>query len=208
MSTLNLKQYLAKIDTLLEDEYYDEAIFHSRHVLSLLPKNLATYRRLGRAEVGANRWQEANTTLRRILSFAPDDKIAHLGMSKVYQRAKKGDEALWHLERAYEQEPNNQAIIDELRDLYQAYKNISNVRLQLTAGAVGRQYAKNQLYPQAVQVLKNALKQTPQRVDLRLMLARVYREAGDVVAAAETALDVLDVLPDCLDANYIMTEVW
>ncbi|MDX2075728.1 MAG: tetratricopeptide repeat protein [bacterium] len=208
MSTLNLKQYLAKIDTLLEDEYYDEAIFHSRHILSLLPKNLATYRRLGRAEVGANRWDEAHNTLRRILSFAPDDKMAHMGLSKVYQRAKKPDEALWHLERAYEQDPNNEAIINELRDLYQAYKNISNVRLQLTAGAVGRQYAKNQLYPQAIQVLKNALKQTPQRVDLRLMLARVYRESGDVVAAAETSLDVLDVLPDCLDANYIMTEVW
>ena len=208
MSTLNLKQYLAKIDILLEDNYYDEAIFHSRHILSLHPKNLATYRRLGRAEVGANRWEDANNTLRRILSFMPDDKIAHMGLSKVYQRAKKQDEALWHLERAYEQEPNNQAIIDELRELYQAYKNASNVRLQLTAGAVGRQYAKNQLYPQAIQVLKGALKQTPKRIDLRLMLARVYRESGDVVAAAETALDVLDALPDCLDANYIMTEVW
>ncbi|MDZ4672793.1 MAG: tetratricopeptide repeat protein, partial [Phototrophicales bacterium] len=118
MSTLNLKQYLAKIDILLEDNYFDEAIFHSRHILSLHPKNLATYRRLGRAEVGANRWEDANNTLRRILSFMPDDKIAHMGLSKVYQRAKKQDEALWHLERAYEQEPNNQAIIDELRELY------------------------------------------------------------------------------------------
>ncbi|PJF28779.1 MAG: hypothetical protein CUN52_11740, partial [Phototrophicales bacterium] len=167
MSTLNLKQYLAKIDALLEDEYYDEAIYHSRHVLSFLPKNLATYRRLGRAEVGAGRWDDANTTLRRILSFAPDDKIAHVGMSKVYQRAQKKEEALWHLERAYEQDPNNQEIIDELRDLYAAYKKMNNVRLQLTAGAVARQYAKNQLYPQAIKALKDALKHTPQRIDLR-----------------------------------------
>ncbi len=208
MSTLNLKQYLAKIDALLEDQYYDEAIFHSRHILSLFPKNLATYRRLGRAEIGANRWDDANTTLRRVLSFAPDDKIAHMGMSKVYQRAQKKEEALWHLERAYEQDPNNQEIIDELRDLYAAYKKVNNVRLQLTAGAVARQYTKNQLYPQAIKVLKDALKQTPQRVDLRLALARVYRESGDIVGAAEMALDVLDTLPDCLDANYIMTEVW
>ncbi|RMG72897.1 MAG: tetratricopeptide repeat protein, partial [Chloroflexi bacterium] len=208
MSNISLKQYLNKIDSLLEDGYYDEAAFHCRHILSQQPKNIAAYRRLGRALVALSRWEDAGEVLRRVLSVAPDDKMAHINLSRVYDATKQPGRAIWHLERAYEQDPNNQTLIEQLRDLYYRHHGLEDVRLQLTAGSAARQYAANGLYDQAITVLSNTLKEAKDRVDLRLLKARIQREAGYHIDAAETAVDVLQTLPDCLEANFILAELW
>ena len=208
MPHISLKYYLEQVDTMIRDGSYDEAVFHCHHILQHYPKNIAAYRSLSAALLASNHWPEAGDALTRILSVIPDDVLAHYGLSQVYRRLRDPEKAIWHLERAYEQEPTNEKFIHDLRDLYFDQRGVSNARLQLTTGAVVQQYARNSLYEQAVDALVNSLDRMPERVDLRLMLARIQQKAGSEFEAAEVALDVLETLPDCLEANVMVARLW
>ncbi|MBZ0289013.1 MAG: tetratricopeptide repeat protein, partial [Anaerolineae bacterium] len=208
MADISLRDYLGKLDTLLNQNAPSEVVHHCRHVLQYFPKNAETYRYLGRALVMSSSWEEAGEVFQRVLSVYPDDYTAHLGLSDVYLHLKRADDAIWHLERAFEQKPNEQSIIDGLRELYRRHRRVEQGKIQLTAGAVARQYIRNGLFEQAIDTLRQALERSPERADLRLLLAETYQEAGYRVEAAEVALEVLKVLPDCLEANRILTELW
>ncbi|MBL8119920.1 MAG: tetratricopeptide repeat protein, partial [Anaerolineae bacterium] len=208
MAEISLREYLAKLDTLLKSSNAPEVILHCRHILQHFPKEAQTYRTLGRALVDVARWPEAGEVMRRVLSVFPDDRYAHAGLSQVYRAEKRPDDAIWHLERAYEQAPNDQEILDDLRELYRKYRKIEHGKVQLTAGAVARSYIRNGLHEQAVDTLQQALASTPERIDLKLLLAQTYWDAGKRVEAAEIALQVLKVLPDCLVANSLLAALW
>lgn len=208
MTEISLRDYFQKLDNLLRLNAADEVIHHCRHLLQFYPKNVAAYRFLGRALLINGRYEDAGAVFRRVLSAVPDDYHSNLGLGEVYDHVRKADEAIWYTERAFEQEPNNQRVLDTLRDLYRRYRNIANARVQLTSAAVARQALRNRQYDQAIETLRNALDRRPERVDLRLLLARTLWENGERVDAAEAALDVLQVLPDCLEANRILTQLW
>ena len=91
--------------------------------------------------------------MRRVLSIFPDDREAHAGLSEVYRIEKRPDDAIWHLERAFEQTPNDQTILDNLREMYRKYHKTEHGKVQLTAAAVARQYIRNGLYDQAIDLL-------------------------------------------------------
>lgn len=208
MAEISLRDYLSKLDSLLAKGAPSEVIHHCRHILQYYPKNADTYRILGRALFNSGSWQEAGEVFRRVLSVYPDDYTAHTALSEIYLRLKRPDDAIWHLERAFELDPNNQPVLDNLRELYRRHRKIEHSKVQLTAGAVARQYLRNGLYEQAIDTLQQALQRSPERVDLRLLLATTQQEAGHRVEAAEVALEVLKVLPDSLVANRILTELW
>jgi tetratricopeptide (TPR) repeat protein len=208
MAEINLRDYLARLESLVNSGEYTQVVHHCRHILQFFPRHADTYRLLGRALLDNNKWQEAAEVFSRLQSVNPSDYTAHVSLAEITNQLKRPDEAIWHLERAFEQQPNNQALIDNLRDLYRRHRKQEFNRVQLTAGAAARQYIRNGLYEQAIRVLQDALQQTPERVDLRLLLAQAYREAGYYVEAGETSLDVLQTLPDCLDANLILAELW
>ncbi|MEQ8675731.1 MAG: tetratricopeptide repeat protein [Aggregatilineales bacterium] len=208
MADINLKQYLSRLDQHIQNGAFDEALYHSRHILKHFPKNIAAYRVLGRALLEEGRWQQAGEVLRRVLSVEPDNFDAFVGLSQIYERLKRPDEAIWYLERAFEQRPNSQALTQKLRDLYAEYYKRQVDKINLTAGAVARQYKNNGLYDQALDVLQRNLQRYPNRADLRILMARVYREGERPIEAAEVAQDLLEQLPDCLEANVLLAKVW
>ncbi|KXK18031.1 MAG: Tetratricopeptide TPR_2 repeat protein, partial [Chloroflexi bacterium OLB15] len=208
MSEISLREYLADLDRLLNQHAADDVILHSRHILQYYPKIVDAYRYLGRALILNGRWDEAEAALRRVIAVVPDDYYAHTGLSEIYDRNRRGDEAIWHLERALEQNPNQRELIDSLRSLYKRYRNIDQAKVPMTAGGVARQAMANQSYEQAIETLRSALVRHKDRVDLRLLLAESLWAGSDPVEAAESAMDVLEVLPDCLSANAIMTRLW
>ncbi|MDX2162822.1 MAG: hypothetical protein SF162_16000 [bacterium] len=207
MPEISLREYLAKLDTALFAGSADEVIQHCRHILQFYPKNVAAYRYLGRALVYNARHDEGSAALRRVLGVIPDDSAAHVRLSEAYDSLKKGNEAIWHLERAFEQDPANRELIDGLRTLYRRYRNLEP-KIQLTSAAIARQHLASGRYDQAIETLRGAVARTPDRVDLKLLLAQTLWRHGDQVAGAEVALDVLEILPDCLEANAILTELW
>jgi tetratricopeptide (TPR) repeat protein len=208
MAEISLRDYFAKLDQLLTATAADEVIHHCRHILQYYPKNVAAYRYLGRALLINGRWDEAQAALRRVLSVIPDDYHAHLGLSEIYDHKQRPDEAIWYLERAFEHHPNNRELLEALRALYRRYRDVEQAKIQLTAAAVARQAQRNQAYEQAIETLRDALVRQADRIDLRVLLSSILWERGDHVEAAETALDVLQTLPDCLEANRILTALW
>ncbi|PJF26242.1 MAG: hypothetical protein CUN53_08705, partial [Phototrophicales bacterium] len=208
MAQISLKNYLAKLERLLDEGSADEVIEHSRHLLKHFPKNAAAFRSLGLGLLLNGRWQEAESALRRVLTAFPDDYRAHLGLSEAYTTLGRGDQAISHLERAFEQNPNSRELIDGLRGLYRRFRQTDRVKIQLTTGAIARQYRRNQSPQQAITVLRSALERTPGRIDLSLLLADTLWETGSHVEAAEIAVDILKRLPDCVIANQIMTRLW
>ena len=208
MADTTLKAYIAELKLLLEQEALEEVMGHCRHILQHFPKNVETYRFLARALLEKNRHQEAGDVFQRVLSALPDDFVAHLGLSAVAEEAGQLPLAIWHLERAYEQEPNNGALRDEIKRLYEKRDGVAPERLQVTLGGLAHSYVRGRLYEQAVSELNKALTQMPDRVDLQLLLTQVLWESDRPVEAAEAALKALDQLPDSIEANRIMAMLW
>ena len=116
------------------------------------------------------------------------------------------DAAIWHMERAYEVQPFNPAVQDELRRLYGRRDGVEPPRIRLTRGALVRMYGRGELYPQAIAEIQAGLAEEPNRMDLQILLARMCY-LSQRVEATEACSTLLGKLPYCYEANYILAEV-
>src|SRR5512136_1672936 len=108
------------------------------------------------------------------------------------------------MELAYEAQPTNAAIQDELRRLYGRRDGVQPPKVRLTRGALSRMYAKGGLYDQAIPELRAAIAEEPNRPDLQLLLAEMYFQTNQRVEAVETCANLLKKIPFCLEANRIL----
>ena len=215
--TITLRAYLDDVSRLLERGAATEVISHCRYVLQHYPRNIETYRLLAQALLQRAQDQdieplfgEAAEVFQRVLSVLPNDYVAHVGLSEIREHHGQLDQAIWHMERAYEQIPGNPLLQDALRGLYGKRDGENRVpqKIHLTRGALARQYVNGQLYDQALIELRHALDQNPSRIDLQVMLAETLWESHHPVEAGEAAVQILKKLPDCLPANRILARLW
>lgn len=207
MAKTTLRAYSQEIELMVNQNRTDEAIVHCKHILNTFSKHIDTYRLLGKAFLEANRYSDAIDIFQRVLSAVPDDFVAHLGMSIIKEDEGNLDSALWHMERAYENQPYNSAIIEELKRLFEKRDGAAPMKVRLTRGALARMYAKGDLYQQAIAELRIELSKDPDRLDLQVLLARMLVGSGKKVEAAEISSQILKKLPYCLDANRILAKV-
>ena len=207
MAKTTLRAYTQEIELMVNQNRTDEAIVHCKHILNLFPKHVDSYRMLGKAFLEANRYADATDIFQRVLSSVPDDFVAHLGMSIIKEDEGNLDAALWHMERAYENQPFNSAILEELKRLFERRDGVAPMKIRLTRGALAKMYAKGDLYQQAIAELRIELGKDPDRFDLQVLLARMFFSSGKKVEAAEISSQILKKLPYCLDANRILSRV-
>ena len=206
MARVNLRDYLREIDDLIENGRTDEAIAHSRYILELYPKHIETYRLLGKAYLETQRYSDAADVLQRVLSSIPDDFISNLGMSIIREDEGNLDAAIWHMERAFEVQPSNTAIQEELRRLYGRRDGLEPSKIHLTRGALARMYAKGELYEQAIAEINATLAQEPKRTDLQVLLAQLYDQNGQHNDAIRTCTNIIQKYPNCQTANQILAD--
>jgi tetratricopeptide (TPR) repeat protein len=215
--TITLRAYLDEVNNLLARGAATEVISHCRYILQHYPRNIETYRLLAQALLQKAQDQgieplfaEAAEVFQRVLGVMPNDYVAHLGLSEIREHENQLDQAIWHMERAYEQIPGNQLLQAALRGLYgkRDGENRAPEKIHLTRGALARQYVTGQLYDQALIELRHALEQDPSRLDLQVMLAETLWESHHPVEAGEMAVQILKRLPDCLPANRILARLW
>lgn len=207
MAKIPLRAYNREIESYIEQGRTDEAIAHCRHILKFHSKHLDTYRLLGKAFLESQRYSEAADILQRVLSAVPDDFISQIGMSIIREDEGNLDAAIYHMERAYEIQPSNTAIQEELRRLFGRRDGVEPPKVRLTRGALVRLYARGELYPQAIAEIRAALAENPNRVDLEVILARMNYLSGQKVEAAEVCSRLVSKLPYCFEANRILAEV-
>ncbi|MCC7117074.1 MAG: tetratricopeptide repeat protein, partial [Anaerolineales bacterium] len=206
MAKVSLRIYNREIEGLIDQGQTDEAIAHCRHILKTFPKHLETYRLLGKAYLEARRYSEAVDIFSRVLNSVPEDFVAHVGMSIINDEQNQLDNAIWHMERAFEAQPSNAAIQGELQRLYGRRDGMEPPKVRMTRGALAHMYVQGELYPQAIAEIKAVLAQDAQRTDLQVLLARAYFKSGQKNDATELCSFLLKKAPYCFDANRIMVE--
>ncbi len=204
MPEVTLRAYAKQIDELIERERLEEAIAHCRHILHGYPKHLETYRHLGKAYLEAKRYGDAADIFQRVLSAAPDDFVSHIGMAIVREDEGNLDAAIWHMERAFETNPANPAIQQEMKRLIGKRDGLEPHKVRLTRGALARMYAHGELYAQAVAELRSALQEDPERPDLQVLLADIYWQTDQHGEATSLSNRIVEKLPYCLIANRIL----
>lgn len=207
MAKISLRAYNHDIENLVDQNQFDQAIAHARHILNFFPKHIQSYRLLGKAYLESQRYGDAADIFQRVLSSVPDDFVAHVGMSIVREDEGNLDVAIWHMERAFEAQPANVAIQGELRRLYGKRDGLEPPKVRLTRGALARMYIKGELYAQAITEIRTALAEDVDRPDLLVLLAQAYFLSNQRVEAANTCSTILQKLPYCYEANRILAEI-
>jgi tetratricopeptide (TPR) repeat protein len=207
MGKISLRLYTKEIENLVERGESQEAIAHCKYILKQFPKHIDTYRLLGKAFLELRRYSEASDILQRVLSVLPDDFVSHLGMSIIREDENNLNAAIWHMERAFEVQPSNPVVQEELRRLYGRRDGAVPPKVRLTRGALVRMYMRGELYTQAIAEARAALAEDTRRYDLNVILARLYYLQGQKVEAAETCSQIIKKLPFCFEANRILAEI-
>src|SRR6266511_5611526 len=207
MAKVSLRAYNREIETMIDSGHLDEAIAHCKHILKSYPKHLDTYRLLGKAYLEYKRYPEAVDVFSRVLVVSPSDFVSQVGMSIIRDEENKLDDAIWHMERAFETQPSNAAIQSEMQRLYGRRDGVEPPKIRMTRGALAHMYFQGELYPQAISEIRAVLGQDPQRADMQVLLARAYFQGGQKVDASDLCSQLLKRYPYCFDANRIMVEL-
>src|SRR5512143_182511 len=208
MPEVELNTYINEIATMIESSSFDVAIAHCKHILARYPKYIDAYRLIGKAALEKEDNATALDIFQRVLAADPEDYLARVGMSIIYDRQGDMDRAIWHMERAYDLMPSNGVIQSELKRLYARRDGVEPTRISLTRGALARMYAQGDLYPEAIADINKMLQEQPDRLDLQVLLTQVLWRNDQRIEAADWAQKILKRLPYCLTSNLILGEVW
>jgi tetratricopeptide (TPR) repeat protein len=207
LAKISLKDHLGIIEDLIQEREIDAALAHCRHILQTYPKHVDTYRLMAKSYLEEKRFSDAGDIFQRVLSSTPDDFISHVGMSIIREEDGDEDGAVWHMERAFEAQPSNRAVQDELRRLYNNKEGFAPTKVRLTQGALARMYSHGDLHTQAISELNAALSDDPNRPDLEILLAEMYFKTQQINEALTISSQILDKLPYCLSANLLIAEI-
>ena len=207
MAKVSLRVYNREIEGMIEAGQLEEAIAHCQFILKTYPMHVETYLLLGKAFLEARRYSDAADIFARVLMALPDNFVSHVGMSIIRDDEGKLDDAIWHMERAFEIQPSNPAIQGELRRLYGRRDGVEPPKIRLSRDALANMYAQGELFNQAIAEIRAVLAEDNNRPDLEVMLARAYFNAGQKVEAAGMASTLLKKYTYCMDALRILVDV-
>jgi tetratricopeptide (TPR) repeat protein len=207
MAKVSLRVYSREIEGMIEAGQLSEAIAHCQYILKSYPMHIETYQLLGKAFLESRRYADAADIFSRVLMAMPDSFVSHVGMSIIRDDEGKLDEAIWHMERAFEIQPSNPAIQGELRRLYGRRDGVEPPKIRLSRDALANMYAQGDLFVQAIAEIRAVLAEDNNRPDLQVMLARAYFRAGQNVEAAAMASTLLKKYSYCIDALRVLVDV-
>lgn len=208
MTERSLRDFCNEVKRLIDMESYAQAIETSRHILRIYPRHIETYSLLGQACLENGDIREAVELFQRALSANPEDVTAWTGLAAAYEQDDLPEVTAWNLERAFELDPTQNGVRQELQRLYGQIHHVKELRLKLNSAALGRTYLRGGLYQQAVNEFRSVLAKEPNLRHIKVGLAIAHWQLGQRVEAAEVCLDILDELPNCIQANLILGEIW
>ncbi|MDP3721690.1 MAG: tetratricopeptide repeat protein, partial [Anaerolineaceae bacterium] len=111
------------------------------------------------------------------------------------------------MEQAFDVQPSNLAIQDELKRLFGRRDGEQPSKIRLTRGALVRMYARGELFQQAITEILSILEEDPRRIDLEVILARMHYSSGAIDEAEADCNRILEKFPFCFEANRILQQI-
>jgi tetratricopeptide (TPR) repeat protein len=170
----------------LADNQNDKATLSFRRSLELDPKSLGARLGLARVAIGQKRDEEAIGHLQAVLKDRPDQPIAVLLLTSLYEKAGQYDQALPVLEAALKASPRQAAFGLQLGDLY----------------------LKKGRYDNAIALMTDLLSQYPDLAEARLIRGQAYLTAGKGDAALQELLAVVKANPKVPAAHYFLARTY
>jgi len=207
MANIPLRDFHRNIEEMVAGGNIDDALSACRSILERFPKNFQTYQVLGKAFLENQQLDLADHVFDIVLQVDPDDFVAHIGKSFI--RENRGDlpGAFDHMKRAFELEPGNEGLQEEVKRLIQSKDGAAPNKVRLTRGALIKMYLRGGLYEQAIAEIKIGLHESPKRIDYRINLAESLCKKGDAITAVQECIEILSELPYALTPNRIMNEI-
>ena len=162
---------------------WPKAIEQFRETLRLDPENVAIRYLLAAAFAMVGQLDAAVSEYTEVLRRAPNTISAYLGLATVKVQQKKSDEALAFFGKAFELEPGNVTIRQELA--------------KLLDGMVHEGKA-----TPAIGFMKSLVARVPGDTKFRMDLVRLLARAGKLHEAAEQCMEILKANPNNCDAHF------
>jgi len=207
MTRIPLRKYIQEIEILIENGNLNEAQKHCFCILKTFPKNIDTYRLLGKVLLGKENYEGAAYIFNQVLEVYPSDFVAHIGLSFIAEVQDQLDPAILHMERAFELYPTNPTIREELKRLRLKKDGVEPKNILLTRGTLINMYMRSALYPQAIAELRIGWQTNPSRIDFKEILAEALLKQGETIEALQTSLEILEKAPFNFTANRIAFEI-
>ncbi len=204
MQKIPLRVFYRKIEELIVNQQSDAAISRSEYLLEKYPKNIAIYKLLGKALLEKHEFDYANTVFEKILLVEPDDFVSHIGISIIAEDFGNLEKSLNSMRRAYELEPSNESLQNEIKRLQKTKDGSAPDKVRLTRGALIKMYSRTQLTEQAIAEARLGIQERPDRIDYKIHLADMLFSSGRKIKAIETCIDIISTLPYCKPALIIL----
>ena len=200
---ISLRAYNREIEELLENDQIDEVIAHCRHILQEFPRHLDTLRTFGKATLDNGNLEASTTTFKQLLGSLPSDFVANLGLSFIHQNQGDLEKAIWYLERVYESNPNNVMVQEELKKLMTTRDGKMPDRLNKTNAILAQIYTNSGEYLRAIEEITAILADDPDRMDMKVLLVKVYESMNDPRRTLEACEECFEVNPYNFEALRI-----
>lgn len=195
---------LYRAQSLLELDRLDEARSAFRRILEAVETPEA-HQLLGKVELRAERFAEAEKHFRRAIEMSPKNAEAHFGLATALRRLKKVDEAKEVAAKFQE------LHVQQQKDLDVAYKLHQEHEARPSDAAVAEQLARHYLATDdpaaAERTAWHAVRADPARPEGRLALARTYARVGQYREAALHYRKILKGHPGHAEAERELEEL-
>jgi len=207
VSSIALRTLQRKIEEEIPRNKAEIAITSSRAILEKYPKNIATYRLLGKAFLENPNLDLADVVFDIILRVDPDDFVSHIGKSFVAESKGELTQAVDSMERAFELQPANEMLQQEVKRLLKLKNGIDPNKVRLTRGSLIKMYLRGKLFSQAASEIRIGIHESPNRIDFKVNMAECLFNLEKPIQAVETCVSILSSLPYCWKANQIIDDV-
>ncbi|MEM9773017.1 MAG: tetratricopeptide repeat protein [Chloroflexota bacterium] len=208
MSQIKLSKYLEKIEGEYKSGHFSQVVAHTRQILKQYPRCIAAYRWMGRALLEQKAYTEAENIFQRVLSLDISDFMSHKGLAEIMAETNRIEQAIWHIEHAFEIEPEKSQIIS-MRDQYYRRAGLAAPTVNgMPLASVARLYVRGGIYDQAIEEFTRMLNQNPDRLDWKALLAISYWRIGHNTEALQLSETVLEQLPNNYQARMVLGDIW
>ena len=206
VADVQLSDILAEAKAALEAGDLNRTALLCRHIFRYYPRCVEAARVLGEAYADQRTTAEADTLFQFVLRADPHDTLGYVDRGFIAAELHRLDEAITFFERALELDPNIGQLRTELLNLYKE-RDGRRARLRISKAGLANQRFRDGFTAQAIEEFGAILRETPDRLDVRVHLAEAHWRVRDYARTEILARDLLRMNADLVKPHYLLWHI-